>query len=703
MANEERRGGIGFGNQRRVDTGARPAFDDDDNGESTRAMDVSDLDPQPTEFVRSSVPPPPRPQPQAAPRPAPRPAPRAPAPPPPRYQPQEEEEAATRMLDAMDDSAPMPPARQQAPAGKALDLKVVSGPDRGKVHHIGDGEHLVGRGLDCQIVLADPAVSRKHFKVRRQGDQAVLEDMGGPNGTKVNGEKRARHTLEPGDEIEVGMSVMEYQVDGQGKRSSGGRPTPQSEERSQRSGGQEGRGAPAPSGGGTKKTIAIVAALVALLVVGGVGAWLLLGNKGEAAKEAGEDKGAAPAEGEGDVGTLIEQAKKQIADKDFSGADSTLGKAKKLDKSNPEVGALLRQVGPEKDAQEALAAGRQALEKSEFEEAVIKFGEVSKESSFFGDAQQDLNTAKQGLVKLKLKEGLKFADEGKNAEAAAAAKLVLEHEPDNGEAKMLLARVGEGGAPADPAAVPAPAPAPAAGADAGAAAAAPAAAPAAGAAAAPAAGAAAAAAAAAAAPAAGAAKKADFQAGLSAYGSQQWSAAIQVFDGIANGPFAKDEKKKASSYAAAVKKVQSAVDEANGAAGNPKKAAEAWKKARDADDEVNGALKAFFTGKVMSSFVASAQAARASGNCADAVYYAEEANNYSASGVHPPAKVVIDGCKGDGKKLLDQAEQALAAGKTGPAKELAVKAEKILGPTDPLTQKAKDIQKKAAAAGRGDE
>jgi hypothetical protein len=176
-----------------------------------------------------------------------------------------------------------------------------------------------------------------------------------------------------------------------------------------------------------------------------------------------------------------------------------------------------------------------------------------------------------------------------------------------------------------------------------------------------------------------------------------------VFDGIANGPFAKDEKKKASSYAAAVKKVQSAVDEANGAAGNPKKAAEAWKKARDADDEVNGALKAFFTGKVMSSFVASAQAARASGNCADAVYYAEEANNYSASGVHPPAKVVIDGCKGDGKKLLDQAEQALAAGKTGPAKELAVKAEKILGPTDPLTQKAKDIQKKAAAAGRGDE
>lgn len=701
MANEERRGGIGFGNQRRVDTGARPAFDDDDNGESTRAMDVGDLDPQPTEFVRSSVPPPPRPQPQAAARPAPRPAPRAPAPPPQRYQPQEEEEAATRMLDAMDDSAPMAPPRHQAPAGKALDLKVVSGPDRGKVHHIGDGEHLVGRGLDCQIVLADPAVSRKHFKVRRQGDQALLEDMGGPNGTKVNGEKRARHTLEPGDEIEVGMSVMEFQVDGQGKRSSGGRPTPQNEERSPRGGGQEGRGAPAPSGGGAKKTIAIVAALAALLVVGGVGAWLLLGSKGEAAKEAGEDKGAAAAEGEGDVGALIEKAKKQITDKDFSGADSTLRKAKELDKSNPEVGALMRQVGPEKDAQEALAAGREALEKSEFEEAVIKLSEVAKESSFFGDAQQDLNSAKQGLVKAKLKEGLKFADEGKNAEAAAAAKLVLEHEPDNGEAKMLLARVGEGGAPADPAAVPAPAPA--AGADAGAAApaaavpaAAPTAAPAAGAAAAPAVVAAAGAA-------AGAAKKADFQAGLSAYGSQQWSAAVQVFDGIANGPFAKDEKKKASSYAAAVKKVQSAVDEANGLAGNPKKAVEAWKKARDADDEVNGALKAFFTGKVMSSFVASAQAARASGNCADAVYYAEEANNYSASGVHPPAKVVIDGCKGDGKKLLDQAEQALAAGKTGPAKELAVKAEKILGPTDPLTQKAKDIQKKAAAAGRGDE
>ena len=188
---------------------------------------------------------------------------------------------------------------------------------------------------------------------------------------------------------------------------------------------------------------------------------------------------------------------------------------------------------------------------------------------------------------------------------------------------------------------------------------------------------------------------------MTAYGARQWSAARQAFETIASGAFSKEDKKKAKTYADAVSRVESAWNKASSTQG--KVAANAWKDAREADGDVNSAHKTFLTDQVIKSYVAAAKTARAAGNCAEAVEMAEEAANYTATGSHPEAKAVADGCKADGKKLLDQADQALAAGKAAQAKELAAKAEKILGPSDPLAQKARDILKKASAAGRGEE
>lgn len=687
MGNDDRRGGIGFGNQRRVDSGARSSGADyeDDNGESTRAMSIEDVDPPPTEFVRSPVP---APRPAAA-RPAPRPMARPAPPPAPMSHGGDEEEAATRMLDAMPDDLPAPVSRAPQPMGRALDLKVVSGPDRGKVHHIGEGDSLVGRGLDCQIVLADPAVSRKHFQLRRSGDQVVLEDLGGPNGTKVNGDKRARQILEPGDQIEIGMSVLEYQVDGVGKRKESGRAAPRDDDRPMRQVAEPRTAAkPQSSSGGPGKIIAIAAVLVLLLIGGGVTAWLVMGKKSA-------DKPAAGAEGEadGDVGALIEKAKKQIADKDFTAAVATLKKAQELDKSAPEIAPLKRQASQEATAQKALQEGKEAKEAGNNEEALAKLSseDIGKESVFRAEADQMLVDVKKALVAAKLDEAKKALAAGDHPKADAAIKVILEVEPDNGDAKMLQGQLA-GAAP--PPAAPAAGPDAGASADAGAQAAAPpppaevkpaevkpgeikpteaAAAP---------------------------GKKADFAGGLSAYGARQWSAAIQTFEAIANGPYSKDEKKKAAAYVTGIKRVEAAWNKAQSASG--KAAAAAWKDAREADSEVDGHHKAFLTDQVIKAYVNAAKAARAAGNCGEAVENAEVANDYSATGSHPEAKAVIDGCKADGKNLLQQAEQALAAGQSAKAKELAARADKILG-SDPLAMKAKEILKKASAAGRGEE
>ncbi|MBM4342987.1 MAG: FHA domain-containing protein [Deltaproteobacteria bacterium] len=599
------------------------------------------------------------------------------------------------MLDAMDVAdLPGPPARSQAPQ-RQFDLKVVSGPDRGKVHKLVDGDYLVGRGLDCQIVLADPAVSRKHFQVRRNGDQALLEDLGGPNGTKVNGEKRARHNLEPGDQIEVGMTVLEFQIDGQGKRQ-GGRHAGV-EDRSQR---PESRGVAqarptAQQAGGPGKLIAIVAGLLVLLAVGGIAAWLVLGGKGGGTEQAEE--------GEQSADSLVAEAKKAIGDKDFVAAVAALKKAKEVDKSHPELGPLLRKASGEADNQATLEEARKLLKDGSVAEGLKKLEEIKdkSDSAFAAEAEAEFKGALGKFVADKLAEAKAAQAAGDTAKAQAAVTAVLEHDAGNAEAGQLQAALGGGAAPAP---APAPAPdsgsAPAPSADAGSAAA-----PVAGAAAGPgdnkAASAATAGAPAAAGEAAGA-KKADFDAGLKAYGARQFSAAVQAFEAIANGPFSKDEKKKAVTFAAACKKVEAAWNEAQAAASNPKKAAAAWKAMREADGDVSGTHKAHCTDQLIKAYIAAAKAARGAGNCQEAVEQAEEANNYTATGTHPETKAVIDGCKADGKKLLDQAEAALQAGKGQVAKELAIKAEKILG-MDPLAQKAKDIQKKAAAAGRGEE
>ena len=45
----------------------------------------------------------------------------------------------------------------------------------------------VGRHPDCNLVLADPNVSRNHAEIRPQGDRFAVVDLGSTNGTRVNG------------------------------------------------------------------------------------------------------------------------------------------------------------------------------------------------------------------------------------------------------------------------------------------------------------------------------------------------------------------------------------------------------------------------------------------------------------------------------------------------------------------------------------
>ncbi len=83
-----------------------------------------------------------------------------------------------------------------------------SGPLQGMRWPIRKEVLLIGRGDDCDIMVAERQVSRHHARVRKLADGFVVEDLGSKNGTHVNGQPvRGTARLEDGDVIQVALAA----------------------------------------------------------------------------------------------------------------------------------------------------------------------------------------------------------------------------------------------------------------------------------------------------------------------------------------------------------------------------------------------------------------------------------------------------------------------------------------------------------------
>ena len=84
---------------------------------------------------------------------------------------------------------------------------------------VGDGKRtvltgdrfVIGRSRECDIVLDDPNVSRRHAELRREDDGWAVRDLGSTNGIKLNGRRLRGGRAEPGDEITLGLSRLTFE------------------------------------------------------------------------------------------------------------------------------------------------------------------------------------------------------------------------------------------------------------------------------------------------------------------------------------------------------------------------------------------------------------------------------------------------------------------------------------------------------------
>jgi len=90
-------------------------------------------------------------------------------------------------------------------------LKILEGPDSGKVYSFDRVEITIGRTMDNDVVIPDPGISRQHMSIRDKGGAYIVKDLGSSNGTKLNGKKVGEEVLRPGDVIMMGTVQVRFE------------------------------------------------------------------------------------------------------------------------------------------------------------------------------------------------------------------------------------------------------------------------------------------------------------------------------------------------------------------------------------------------------------------------------------------------------------------------------------------------------------
>ena len=106
---------------------------------------------------------------------------------------------AARVLDA--DRASRRPARRAILSGEGRRTVLDADP------------FTIGRSRDCDLLVDDANVSRRHAELRSDGESWRIVDLGSTNGIKVNRRRVDEAVLRSGDRITLGVTDLDFELE----------------------------------------------------------------------------------------------------------------------------------------------------------------------------------------------------------------------------------------------------------------------------------------------------------------------------------------------------------------------------------------------------------------------------------------------------------------------------------------------------------
>ena len=90
-------------------------------------------------------------------------------------------------------------------------LVIAEGKEAGREFEFDQDSVLIGRTNECDVILYETGVSRKHAQISEEEGSFFIEDLGSSNGTRVNGETiSGRLALKSGDAIPTAIGKVTY-------------------------------------------------------------------------------------------------------------------------------------------------------------------------------------------------------------------------------------------------------------------------------------------------------------------------------------------------------------------------------------------------------------------------------------------------------------------------------------------------------------
>ena len=96
--------------------------------------------------------------------------------------------------------------------GTRSKLVGVAGPLKDRTLALQTAELSIGRDPSNDLWTSDPAMSRRHCLIRCESGRFLIRDLGGRNGTLVNGVRIEEHDLRHQDRVSIGSSLLVFLV-----------------------------------------------------------------------------------------------------------------------------------------------------------------------------------------------------------------------------------------------------------------------------------------------------------------------------------------------------------------------------------------------------------------------------------------------------------------------------------------------------------